>query len=153
MKLRNNRGISTVDATIAITIILIFIPTIFSFGYNIQTTNTAIKREARSIEMATDVLEIVKSMKFEDINLNNDDLKNNLESHNYRNVISGEYEATGRNDEIYKINITVKENYPGYVKTVKVSVSYIIRKETKQITINTVIKNDNINIEPTYKNI
>ena len=69
MNLRNNKGYTGIDISVAMIIILIFIPTIFGIVYNLQKVRAKSEREANSINVATDVLEIAKSIAYSDVTI------------------------------------------------------------------------------------
>lgn len=51
MNYRKNNGFAGIDISISMIIILIFIPTIFGVVYNIQKTNTSVKRESTAVSI------------------------------------------------------------------------------------------------------
>lgn len=57
MNLRNNKGFAVEDISIAVIIIMIFIPTVFGAIYNIQKSDVEIKRKVEAIKIATDLLD------------------------------------------------------------------------------------------------
>lgn len=67
MNLRNNKGYTGVDASVAIIICMLFIPTIFGMTYNIKKTEAGSTRKGYATELATEVLSAVKLVKYEDI--------------------------------------------------------------------------------------
>ena len=76
--LKKNNGFTGVDISISIIVILIFVPTIFGVVYNIQKTNAGIERKTNAVNIATDVLEIVKSEQYSDITVSNSKLVTDL---------------------------------------------------------------------------
>ena len=64
---KKNSGFAGIDISISMIIILIFIPTIFGIVYNIQKINADVKRKSTAVNIATNVLEIVKSEAYSDI--------------------------------------------------------------------------------------
>ena len=158
MNLRNNKGFSGIDITIAVLIIVIFVPTIFGITYNIQVTNGTIKREYYAISIATDVLETAKSIDFNSVTLENDSIfiqKLNSKYQSSQTTYEEEpdyeyiyYSTTGTKEESYQIQIGLMNYSPegetekDLVKRVKVTVIYPVANTTKTINISTVLQNN-----------
>ena len=87
---KKNSGFAGIDISISMIIILIFIPTIFGIVYNIQKINADVKRKSTAVNIATNVLEIVKSEAYSDItasgNKLNTDIKKKYEASTYKNT-------------------------------------------------------------------
>lgn len=151
-KFKKNNGFAGIDISISMIIILIFIPTIFGIVYNIQKINADVKRKSVAVNIATNVLEIVKSENYSDIttsgNKLNTDIKTKYEASTYKNTDKEEtgysyvyYRAIGENGEHYQIQLGIKNYYPSdtdrqdYVKQVKVRVFYPYGNSVKDIDI------------------
>ena len=67
MKLRNNKGYVMTDATIAILIALILVPTIMGIVYSIRTTKRASETKTGALNIATNALEIAKGIELEEL--------------------------------------------------------------------------------------
>ncbi len=166
MNLRNNKGYTGIDISVAMIIILIFIPTIFGIVYNMQKTRARTERQVVAVNIATDILEIVKSLNYENVDVSEDGELNNLLKQRYTlssynsNIDSQEenfsqysyYTLIGTNNEHYRIQVGILKHVPegeenidtaGYVKQVKVIVTYPVGNTTKNINISTVVKNEN----------
>ena len=103
---KKNNGFTGIDISISMIIILIFIPTIFGIVYNIQKINADVKRKSAAVNIATNVLEIVKSEEYSDIITTESklttDIKRKYEESTYKNTEKEEtrysyiyYKATG----------------------------------------------------------
>ena len=103
---KKNSGFAGIDISISMIIILIFIPTIFGIVYNIQKINADVKRKSTAVNIATNVLEIVKSEAYSDItasgNKLNTDIKKKYEASTYKN--------TDREENGYKISFNATKN-------------------------------------------
>lgn len=149
---KKNSGFAGIDISISMIIILIFIPTIFGIVYNIQKINSDVKRKSTAVNIATNVLEIVKSEAYSDIttsgNKLNTDIKKKYEASTYKNTDKEEtgysyvyYKTIGENGEHYQIQLGIKNYYPSdtdrqdYVKQVKVRVFYPYGDSVKDIDI------------------
>lgn len=156
MNFKNNKGYTGIDISVAMIIILIFIPTIFGIVYNMQKIRAKSERESKAISIATDVLEIARSLDYSDVVISNEDsgLKNLL-NNKYTNLEISNNTANcsySDNNVHYKIQVIVSNYYPSgieddekhdYVKQVTVTVTYPTGNTTKSINISTVLQNKN----------
>ena len=135
MNLRNNKGYTSVDISIAIIIIMIFIPTLFGIFYSIQKTSNEVKRKAEAISIATDIIELAKKASYDNLD--------NMKQEEYISLLETKYSK----DVSYDINIEVENYYPeeiseedrdDLVKKIKVVVTYPTGNKTKSIDISTV---------------
>lgn len=153
-KLRSNKGYTGIDISIAMIIILIFVPTIFGIVYNLQKSRIKTEREATAVGIAVDILEIAKTLNYNDLNLIEGEFKSILDN---KYEVSGQnsntendayYTFISGNDNRYKIQVSVLKYTPenisntdDFVKQVKVIVTYPIENTTNSIDISTVIQN------------
>ncbi len=155
MNLKNSKGYTGVDISVAMIIILIFIPTIFGVIYNIQKTNSHVERESEAVRIATDIIENAKSFDYNDLTITR--LYQELISGNYNTstyTINGQIgdnyrylSKTGSKNEHYQIQVYLENYYPegvtqeDLVKKIKVTVIYPTGNITKTIDISTLIIN------------
>ena len=153
MNLRKNGGFTGVDVSIAIIIILIFVPTIFGTVYNIQLSNNWVRRESEALNIATTILETAKSMEYSKVNLDDEDsefvFKLRQKYNRNSSVNYNEYYFNGQEDDMYKINVTVSNYYPDgttqenkkdLIKKVKAEVTYPVGKNQKTLDMSTYLK-------------
>lgn len=159
MKLKKNNGFAGIDITISMIIFLIFIPTVCGIFYNIQKNDNMVKRKGTAINIATNVLEIAKSEKYEDITLDEGKFTNDVsakyaisnyqtteeEGYNYKY-----YSFIDENESHYQIQIGLKNCYPenieeekkeDLIKKIKVVVYYPVGNKEKNIDISMIIQN------------
>lgn len=152
--LRSNKGYTGIDISIAMIIILIFVPTIFGIVYNLQKSRIKTEREAAAVSIAVDILEIARSLNYNDLNLTEGEFKTILDnkyevsSQNSNTENDAYYTFIKDNDNRYKIQVSVLKYTPenisntdDFVKQVKVIVTYPIENTTNSIDISTVIQN------------
>ena len=152
--LRSNKGYTGIDISIAMIIILIFVPTIFGIVYNLQKSRIKTEREATAVGIAVDILEIARSLNYNDLNLTEGEFKTILDnkyevsSQNSNTENDAYYTFIKDNDNRYKIQVSVLKYTPenisntdDFVKQVKVIVTYPIENTTNSIDISTVIQN------------
>lgn len=171
MNLRNNKGYTGVDISVAMIIILIFIPTIFAVVNSIQRTTERSERQANAVNIATDILEIAKSLNYDGVEtvINESDPDNKkafITSLNAKygtptyetitsDVVEDDYEYvyysySGEKNVHYRIQIGLwkykpeeTQPSPDLVKKIKVTVTYPVGKNTKSINISTVLQKNN----------
>ena len=168
MNFRNNKGYTGVDISVAMIIILIFIPTIFAVVNNIQRINAKAERQANAVNIATDILEIAKSLNYDGVetvisetdpdskkaftNLLStkygtpqyETIASDVEEENYDYVY---YSYSGEKNVHYRIQIGLwkykpeeTQASPDLVKKIKVTVTYPVDKNTKTLDISTVVQ-------------
>ena len=125
MNFRNNRGYTGIDISVAMIIILIFIPTIFGIVYNIQRINGRAERQSNAVNIATDILEIAKSLNYNDVNISDSGLLKTQLENKYTSssqnaeidVLENEYEYlyftyVGENEVHYRIQVGILKYFP-----------------------------------------
>ena len=155
MNLKNNKGYTGIDISVAMIIILIFIPTIFGVIYNIQKTNIYVERKSEAVRIATDIIENAKSISYDEVTIIN--LYQKLINSNYNTstyTINGQtgdnyryLSKLGSKNKHYQIQINLENYYSegvsqeDLVKKLKVTVIYPTGNTTKTIDISTLIIN------------
>ena len=157
MNFKSNKGYTGIDISIAMIIILVFIPTIFGIVYNLQKIRSRTERETIAVNIATDVLEIARSLNYSEVFISNENSEfktilnnkySNLEISN--NTVNCNYSDV--NNIHYKIQVTVSNYYPAdievqdqndLVKQITAEVMYPVGNSTKSINISTVLQNKN----------
>ena len=100
MKIKNNKGFVGVDTSIAIIILLIFIPTITAMIYNINKENKNVERKSKALNFAVNVMETAKGIGMKDLTLENMEKE-------ITNLYSAEIQQnsnTNKTQYIYRIN-------------------------------------------------
>ena len=62
MKLKNNKGYVGIDASIAVLVLLIIVPTIAGLIYNVNKSNNLIDRKSEAISIAVNTIETIKGI-------------------------------------------------------------------------------------------
>lgn len=137
IKLKDNKGFTATDITIAVIIILIFVSIITTAYYNYYLTITSKNRNAIATNCIIDVIENVEMMNYEDIT--QDTLKNKIQELYDNNTLPQQYKViavvekynetdgnTNKKDLIKKITVTVE--YEMGKKTQKLEISRLITK-------------------------
>lgn len=128
MNLRNNRGFTGVDISIALVIMVLLVGIITSLVYNFGITSKEINRKSEATYLAIQVIEGIKQMKYEEI----------IEDTNGGTTISSIESLTGQVFEVkngYTVTVNI-ENYrdrmgdstlEDVIKIAKVTVQYTVR--------------------------
>lgn len=162
MKLRNNKGYVMTDASIAIIILLILVPTIMGLVYAVNVTRRTTEAKTDAINIVTNVIEAAKGISLDD-NYDGEAILSSLKAE------QGDiyYEQMGdiTNEEInektlptaviemdkakYKVYVDVvdyadveghTEAARNIVKTVTATVKYKVGGQEKEISLSTVVK-------------
>lgn len=156
--LKSDKGFAGVDISIAVIVVLIFVPTIFGISYTTQRMEANVRRKSEATSIITNILEIVKSEKYEDVKTDSSklltDIGEKYSTSTYKNKEKEEdgfsyvyFLKTGANDEHYQIQLGIKNYYPtednteDLIKQVKVRVFYPYDNKMKDIDISIVIQN------------
>ena len=157
MNLRNNKGYTGIDISVAMIIILIFVPTIFGIVYNLQKTRARTERNAIAVSTAVDILEIAKTINYSNVVISENSEFISQINNDYLNLqISEDTEDTvtctyiDDNNVHYRIEVNITNQYPSeiqesekrdYVKKITVTVDYPVGNTTKSINISTILEN------------
>lgn len=159
MKLRNNKGYVMTDASIAIIILLILVPTIMGMIYSLNVTKRNTETKAQAVNIAVNVMETAKGMELSD-DLNGQVILESLgDSQGIYHGMMGtieEEEINGKNiskavitkdNASYKVYVDVidyaeenTEAKQNVLKTVIVNVQYKASGQENEISLKTIIK-------------
>ena len=142
MNLKNNKGYVAIDASIAVLVLLIIVPTIAGMIYNVNKTNNYIDRKTEAISIAINTIEVAKGIDITELTEEKwiSDLKEI-----YEEIDKTELTLTIK-DNTYKIEIDI-EDYndinelaeAGKVKTITVIVTFKSGNQNQNIELSTVI--------------
>ena len=141
MKFKDNKGVTGVDLSIAIVILIVFISFIAALFYNLSYTAKEIERKSTATNIAIKVIEALKATQFEDLTqtLSEEDGNSTfikLTESDLDTLIS-EKIPNG-----YTVRIFIQDyNSENIIKIIKVEVTYKQRSNTENITIETLVKN------------
>ncbi len=139
MKIKSERGITTIDITVSIILITLFVAVIATLMYSLNSNTDALERRTIATNYAIDTIEELKAQAFSD--LQDTDEENNT----FENI-----DATGYSRKITIIDYAnLPENsedntiLSGLVKKVTVEIAYKEGDTTQTVELSTVIaKND-----------
>lgn len=135
LEIKENKGLTTADIVVAVSIIIIFIGLITSLFYNFYMTTTAKNRNAIATNCLIDVIEEIKTIKYEEID--NDKINLLISNMQENKTIPKGYEI---NYEIQKYNeIEGNTSKSDLIKILKVSVQYTLGQKEEKIEISTLI--------------
>ena len=149
MNLKNNKGYVGVDATIAVIILMLIIPTIMGMVYRINTTNHETKIKAEVINILVNTIETAKGISLKD--LTTQEVINQFESsYGSTYTISDKTSSSAvitSSMASYKLEVSVVDYHDTHsdakenvLKTVKAVVTYKIGNNEKTMDLSTVIK-------------
>lgn len=143
MNKQSERGITTIDVTVSVILITLFVALIATLMYNINSNQNAIERRSQAINYAINEIEKLKQQDFAEL-IDTDESTNEFE-----NITDGG-SATGYAKKITIVDYAnLAENQgntsiiSGLVKKVTVQVAYKEGDTTQTVELSTVIgKND-----------
>ena len=135
MKLKNCKGISGVDITISIGILIIFVSLIAGLFYNLASSSKQIERKAVATNLAIEIIEALKVTDFSNLNSTE---KNQMTIEQLNEYSSKQISIPKE----YTTKILI-ENYKNedILKTLRVEVSYEVNNQIETIDIETLVKN------------
>ena len=155
MNLKNNKGYVGVDASIAVLILLIIIPTITGLIFNVNRTNNLIDRKTEAVSIAVNTIESAKGVEVAE--LTSEKVKGELEGiYTISDITETDVTSdkkvltTTKDNNTYKIEVQIQDYAnttegiaqaasTGKVKIVEVIVTYKEGKEQKNIELSTAI--------------
>lgn len=134
MNIKSEKGITGVDISVAIIIILLFVSLTSTLVYNYAKNSKEVQRKSIATDMIIDILEYSKSSNYDD--LTNEYVQNYIANNE-------KFQKNG-----YKVSTTI-ENYLATSgeesKKVTATVQYLVNKVEQKLEIYTIIKDTNIN--------
>ena len=153
MNLRNNKGYVMTDASIAVIILLILVPTIMGIVYSVSASRRATEAKAEAINIATNAVETAKGITIADldegavlnglVNSFQDDTERNMTISNGKGIIKTDkatYELTMSVIDYADTTNAPATTIRNRVKTVTAKVKYRIKGTDQEISLSTVIK-------------
>lgn len=133
MKLNNNRGITGIDISLALGILILFVSIIASLSYNFVTSSRNVERKTRATYMAIEIIEDIKQI-------------------DYNSIINGEMQIA----DIEQLTGKTINKYDGYtatissalydqndvLKIVTVRIEYTVGKTLENVEIKTAISKE-----------
>ncbi len=155
MKLRNNKGYVMTDASIAIIILLILVPTIMAMVYNVNATKRATETKSEAINIVTNAIEAAKGISLSE--LSDQEILSSIKRDIYKDKMTITINEETADEGIiktdiatYQVSVTVvdyKESVqnnedilPNIVKTVTATVKFRLSGTDKEISLSTVVK-------------
>ncbi len=106
-KVKEDRGFTSVDITIAMLVIIIFVSISTSLMYSVYVSQTEARRNATALNYAVDVFEAIGTMQYSEVTKSN--------------VIN----KLGKVDNSYTIDIDINDNeYPNEIKLITLRITY-----------------------------
>ena len=147
MKIKNNKGITGVDVTIAVVILAMFVTLITNMFYNVSQIGVTINRKAEATYIAVQTIEAIKQAKYDDLptgetddtTLMTIDEKESFLEENNINLKNG-YSVDIKIENYKKIK--EDETLQDILKRVTVTVKYKEKTKDKKVELSTVILNE-----------
>lgn len=144
MKLKDEKGFSGIDITVAVIIIMLFMSLVGTVFYNITISSKALERKTEATYIAVDVIEKIKALDYDGIIVGeyNDDGINYTVS-NLTGILknNNQYNPT----EGYSLSVKIENYNPDnesdydLVKIINVKVEYKVGKNIENVELNTTV--------------
>lgn len=148
MKIKNNKGLTGVDVTIAVIILTIFVSLIANMFYNVSQIGNAVNRKSEATYVAVQIIEAMKHVNYDDLptGLTEDTTAINLEKLNElltdenKIVLKNGYSVDIKVENYKKIKgETVGEELEDILKRVTVTVKYNEKAKEQTVELTTVV--------------
>lgn len=138
MNIKSQKGITGIDISIAVIIILLFMGLIATLIYNYTQNSSEVKRKSNATYIIIDVLEYAKNLNYSELNEEN---INNYQKNKFLN--DKKYEGYLVETKVEDCSEIFGENSEDVFKKVTVTVKYQVKKNENKLQIYTIIKNTN----------
>lgn len=137
INIRSKKGFTTVDLTIAMIVVLMFVVIMTSISFNVYQTSTEAKRTAVALNYAVDIFEHIGVIDFGEVSASYEILEvESLKALEYTDVSSsGVTEKVSGKIGTYNIDLTI-EDYKGegVIKIITLKITYpVSKKDTETI--------------------
>ena len=133
INLKNNKGFTTIDLSIAMLVALIFITIMTSMFYNTYTSSVEAKRTALAVIYAVDIFEHIGELDFAEVEPSEEIF--NIESFNDFVLNTSESDPNTVSGSIGTYNISVEiEDYEddGLIKIVTLTINYPVSRSNNE---------------------
>lgn len=147
MKIKDEKGFTGIDITVAVIIIMLFMTLIGTIFYNITASHRQLERKTEATYIAIDVMEKLKAQNYDDLIVG---------EYNSNKITDEEYEKNKTAkilkdaiEEGYSLKVTIKnyntpeENGYDLVKIITVKVEYKVGKNTENVELKTTVTREN----------
>lgn len=146
MKIKNNKGLTGVDVTIAVVILAIFVSLIANMFYNVSQIGNAVNRKSEATYVAIQVIEAIKQIEYDSLP------KGYIEESDLTDMTSEEAEIANTTmtlDNLYTIlgegNEVVLKN--GYSVEIKIENYKKIKGETEAEELEDILKRVTVTVK------
>lgn len=139
MNIKQNKGVSSADAIIAIVILMAFTGIIVTISSNIYTQSQFIKRNEQATNFCVEIFEYAYGILYEDVSA--EKLATYIENiYDKVHTVDGKYSENNVNTSGYTIFINVNDGeYPNYIKQVDITVAYKLKGKIKTVDMSTLV--------------
>ena len=137
MKIKDEKGFTGIDITVAVIIIMLFMTLIGTIFYNITASHRQLERKTEATYIAIDVMEKLKAQNYDDLIV--DEYNNNT----IANILKDEIIEEGYSLKITIENYNTQENDYDLVKIITVKVEYKVGKNTENVELKTTVTREN----------
>lgn len=141
--LKKQRGFTTIDITVAMIVIIIFVSIVASISYSIYSSSTEATRTANALNYAVDIFECIGQLDFDNVTANR--IQSRLPEINMTIGTKSGDTTTGTlgKGKGYEYTLTIEDpKGDGYVKLITLEIKYkVSAKNTQSMTLQRVKAN------------
>ena len=133
--LKKQKGFTTVDMTIAMLVIIIFVSIVASVSYSVYSTSTEATRTAAALNYAVDIFECIWALDFDNVTINR--IQSRLPDLNMTIEANSNGVTKGKIKKGYDYTLTIEDpKGDGYVKLITLEIEYkVSAKNTQKMTL------------------
>lgn len=133
INLKNKRGFTTIDLSIALIVVILFVSVMTSISYNVYLSSTEAKRTAVALNYGVELFEHIGAMDFEDI-VPSYELVETENLGTMKDIVINANSVEG-NKGTYKIRVSIQDYKNGNkIKIISLKIEYpISRKKSESI--------------------
>lgn len=132
---KSKKGFTTIDLTIAMIVVLIFVVIMTSISFNVYSSSTEAKRTATALNYAVDIFEHIGVLNFGEVSASYEILEvESLKALEYTDVSSsGVTDKVSGKIGTYNIDLTI-EDYKGegVIKIITLKITYPVSKKNTE---------------------
>ena len=151
MKIKNNKGLTGVDVTIAVVILAIFVSLIANMFYNVSQIGNAVNRKSEATYVAVQVIEAAKQVDYDDLPTGETEDTTVITLEELNTLLSEENKIVLKNGYSVDINVenykkikgeTEGEELEDILKRVTVTVKYNEKAKAQTVELTTVVERE-----------
>lgn len=129
--MKKEKGFTTVDMTIAILVMIIFVAIMTSVLYSVSTTTTEAKRSAVALNYAVDIFETIGELDYDEVT--GTEVAKKLERQGMTVTVNSGGTTRGKIGEHYDYTLKIEDTFgDDYVKLITLTINYKVSAKNEE---------------------